>query len=62
MEAFLPPDLSPSVVRADLEQFGRDLGLEAFVQHENIFTATSEPTPVRVGPSARPQGVVVVPH
>ena len=62
MEAYLPPDLAPGVVRADLERFGRDLGLEAFVQHENIFTATSEPTPVRVGPSPNPRGAVVVPH
>jgi glycine cleavage system transcriptional repressor len=62
MEAFLPPDLSPGVVRADLERFGRELGLEAFVQHENIFTATSEPTPVRVGPAPNPAGPVVVPH
>jgi glycine cleavage system transcriptional repressor len=62
MEAFLPHDLSPVVVRAELARFGRDLGLEAFVQHENIFTATSEPTPVRVGPSSHPQGTVVVPH
>jgi predicted amino acid-binding ACT domain protein len=62
MEAYLPPDLAPGVVRADLELFGRDLGLEAFVQHENIFTATSEPTPVRVGPAPNPSGTVVVPH
>ncbi len=62
MEAFLPPDLAPGVVRADLERFGRDLGLEAFVQHEDIFTATSEPTPVRVGPSPNPAGAVIVPH
>ncbi len=62
MEAYLPPDLAPGVVRADLEKFGRDLGLEAFVQHENIFTATSEPTPVRVGAAANPAGSAVVPH
>jgi glycine cleavage system transcriptional repressor len=62
MEAYLPPDLAPGVVRADLERFGRDLGLEAFVQHENIFIATSEPTPVRVGPTPNPSGAVVVPH
>jgi glycine cleavage system transcriptional repressor len=49
MEAFLPPDLSPSTVRAELERFGSSLGLEAFVQHENIFLATTEPSPVRVG-------------
>ena len=53
MEAFLPPELSPATVRAELERFGRDHGLEAFVQHENIFLATTEPSPVRVGPGLR---------
>ena len=64
MEAFLPPHLSPAIVRAELERFGRDHGLEAFVQHENIFLATTEPSPVRVGPSLRQrqQGDAVVPH
>jgi glycine cleavage system transcriptional repressor len=62
MEAFLPPDLSPGTVRAELERFGRDHGVEAFVQHENIFLATSEPSPVRVGPPQRIQGDAVVPH
>lgn len=62
MEAFLPPDLSPGTVRAELERFGRDHGLEAYVQHENIFLATSEPSPVRVGPATYPQGDAVVPH
>ena len=62
MEAYLPADLSPGVVRADLERFGRALGLEAFVQHEDIFTATSEPTPVRVGPLLKPAVNAVVPH
>ena len=54
MEAFLPPDLAPATVRAELERFGRDHGLEAYVQHENIFLATSEPSPVRVGPVHKP--------
>ena len=62
MEAFLPPDLSPATVRAELERFGRDHGLEAYVQHENIFLATSEPGPVRVGPDLRTRGDAVVPH
>ncbi len=62
MEAFLPPDLPPGTIRADLERFGRDHGLEAYVQHENIFLATSEPGPVRVGQSHRTQGDRVVPH
>jgi glycine cleavage system transcriptional repressor len=62
MEAFLPPDLSPATVLAELDRFGRDLGLESFVQHENIFLATSEPSPVRVGPIPNPEGDAVVPH
>ncbi|MFO0909585.1 MAG: ACT domain-containing protein [Isosphaeraceae bacterium] len=64
MEAFLPPDLSPATVRAELERFGRDHGLEAYVQHEDIFVATSEPSPVRVGPglAQRSKGDAVVPH
>lgn len=63
MEAYLPPDLPPSTVRQELERFGKDLGLEAYVQHENIFLATSEPRPVRVGPTRHPEGAsVVVPH
>ena len=61
MEAFLPADLSPGVVRAELERFGRDLGLDVFVQHENIFLATSEPSPVRVA-VPNPRGDAVVPH
>ncbi len=62
MEAFLPPDLPPSEVRAELERYGRDLGLESFVQHENIFLATSDPRPVRVGPAPNPVGAAIVPH
>ena len=62
MEAFLPHDLAPGTLRAELERFGRGHGLEAFVQHENIFLATTEPRPVRVGPTHKIQGDAVVPH
>jgi glycine cleavage system transcriptional repressor len=62
MEAFLPPDLSPGVLREQLETFGREHGLDAYVQHENIFLATTEPSPVRVDTYPRPQGDAVVPH
>jgi glycine cleavage system transcriptional repressor len=63
MEAFLPPDLPPGTLRAELERFGRGRGLESYVQHENIFLATSEPRPVRVGPAPNPEGrPAVVPH
>lgn len=55
-EVFLPPELSPAEIRAELEDFGKELGLEAFVQHENIFLATTEPSPVRVGSARHPEG------
>lgn len=51
MEAFLPTDLQPAMVRTELERFGKTVGLEAYVQHENIFRATSEPNQVRVSAS-----------
>lgn len=56
MEAFLPPDLPPGTIQAELQNFGRERGLDAFVQHENIFLATSEPGPVRLGGVSRPAG------
>lgn len=49
MEAFLPSDLQPNTVRNELERFGKTVGLEVYVQHENIFRATSEPRQVHVG-------------
>ncbi|MFM1802372.1 MAG: hypothetical protein RJA81_1724 [Planctomycetota bacterium] len=48
MEAFLPSDLQPAMVRTELERFGKTVGLEAYVQHEDIFRATSEPSQVRI--------------
>ena len=65
MEVYLPRDLNPSTLRAELGQVGPRLGvgMEIYVQHENIFLATSEPRPVRVGPLADlPEGAAVVPH
>ena len=62
MEAYLPSELAPAMIRAELERFGRDSKFEAFVQHENIFVATTEPSPVRVGPALRNQGDAGVPH
>ncbi|GAC1345966.1 MAG: hypothetical protein NVSMB14_09100 [Isosphaeraceae bacterium] len=64
MEAFLPPEVSPAGVRAELDRFGKHLGLESYVQHENIFLATTEPRPVRVGPGREVlvEGQAVVPH
>lgn len=57
MEAFLPSDLPPGTIQAELKSYGDGRGLDAFVQHENIFLATSEPSPVRVG-ATRPSATV----
>jgi glycine cleavage system transcriptional repressor len=63
MEAFLPPDLPPGTIQEELNNFGRERALDAFVQHENIFLATSEPSPVRIGAVRTPGGdAAVVPH
>ncbi|RUL85529.1 glycine cleavage system protein R [Tautonia sociabilis] len=63
MEAYLPPELGPAELRGELEQFGAELGMEVYLQHENIFLATNEPRPVRVGSARNPEGSdVVVPH
>jgi glycine cleavage system transcriptional repressor len=55
MEAYLPPNLPPGEVRAELDDFGKVLGLESYVQHEAIFLATSEPSPVRVASARSPE-------
>jgi glycine cleavage system transcriptional repressor len=62
MEAFLPHDLTPGTIRAELERFGRDHKIEAYIQHENIFLATTEPSPVRVGLGVRTQGDALAPY
>ncbi|WP_337173362.1 ACT domain-containing protein [Paludisphaera sp.] len=56
MEALIPHDLTPAAIRSELERYGRAHKLEAFVQHENIFAATTEPSPVRIGAALRGQG------
>jgi glycine cleavage system transcriptional repressor len=62
MEALIPHDLTPGTIRAELERYGRDHKIEAYVQHENIFLATTEPSPVRVGHTARTQGDALASH
>jgi glycine cleavage system transcriptional repressor len=62
MEAMIPQDLTPETIRTELERFGRDQKIEAYVQHENIFLATTEPGPVRVGQAVRAQGENLAPH
>ena len=62
MEALIPHDLTPAAIRSELERFGRAHKLEAFVQHENIFAATTEPSPVRIGAALRSQGESLASH
>jgi glycine cleavage system transcriptional repressor len=62
MEAYLPAELAPAMIRSELARLSRDRKFEAFVQHENIFLATTEPSPVRVGNALRNQGDAGVPH
>lgn len=62
MEAYLPAELAPAMIRSELVRLSRDRKFEAFVQHENIFLATTEPSPVRVGTALRNQGDAGVPH
>jgi len=64
MEALIQHDLTPGTIRAELERYGRDHNIEAFVQHENIFLATTEPGPVRVNAAAfaRSQGDPLASH
>ncbi|MDG3003341.1 glycine cleavage system protein R [Paludisphaera mucosa] len=62
MEALIPHDLTPAAIRSELERYGRAHKLEAFVQHENIFAATTEPSPVRLGAALRSQGDSLASH
>jgi len=62
MEALIPHDLTPAAIRSELERYGRAHKLEAFVQHENIFAATTEPSPVRLGAALRSQGEPLASH
>lgn len=64
MEALIPHDMTPGSIRAELERYGRTHNLEAFVTHENIFAATTEPSPVRLGAplSPRSQGESLASH
>jgi len=55
MEALIPHDLTPASIRSELERYGRAHKLEAFVMHENIFAATTEPSPVRLGAPLGPR-------
>ncbi len=59
MEVFMPPDETPTAIRDEIVEFGREIGLDAYVQHENIFLATAEPRPVRIRSAPHRDGIAV---
>ncbi|MEX0718011.1 MAG: ACT domain-containing protein [Planctomycetaceae bacterium] len=52
MELAVPSGVDAVAVRRDVEALGVSGGLSAALQHENIFTATNDPRPVRVAAQA----------
>jgi glycine cleavage system transcriptional repressor len=53
LELDVPAGVDTRALAQQLEQEGRAIGLSAHLVHENIFVATNEPRPVRIG---RPPG------
>lgn len=48
MELAVPPGVDALALQRELEQLGSAVGLSASLQHEDIFSATNDPRPVRV--------------
>ena len=48
MELAVPMGVDSLALQSDLENLGQSTGLSATLQHENIFSATNDPRPVRV--------------
>lgn len=48
MELAVPPGVDALALQKELEQLGSASGLSAALQHEDIFTATNDPRPVRL--------------
>ncbi len=48
MELAVPKGVDALALQRELEQLGSAVGLSASLQHEDIFTATNDPRPVRV--------------
>lgn len=49
MELAVPTTVDVLALRPELEHLGRAVGLSVTMQHENIFAATNDPRPVRIG-------------
>ena len=53
MELAVPPGVDALALQRELEQLGSAVGLSAALQHEDIFSATNDPRPVRVAQRLR---------
>ena len=51
-ELAVPAGFNALKLQAEVEEMGGPIGLEATLQHENIFAATNNPRPVRVLPAS----------
>ncbi|MFN0051647.1 MAG: glycine cleavage system protein R [Planctomycetales bacterium] len=53
LELAIPMGVDALALRSELEQLGAPIGLSATLQHENIFAATNDPRPVKIGLARR---------
>lgn len=53
LELAIPPGVDILALQGELEQLGAPIGLSATLQHANIFAATNDPRPVRIGALGR---------
>ena len=53
MELAVPKGVDALALQRELEQLGSAVGLSAALQHEDIFTATNDPRPVRIAQRLR---------
>jgi predicted amino acid-binding ACT domain protein len=49
IEIDIAPQTDVRTIQDDLAAMGEEMGLSAYLQHENIFIATNDPRPVRTG-------------
>ena len=52
LEVQIPDGVDVPAMQSEIDWMGVEMGFSARLQHENIFIATNEPRPVRIGPSA----------
>ncbi|MFO1019080.1 MAG: ACT domain-containing protein [Planctomycetales bacterium] len=55
LELAVPTGIQIQKLQGEIEELGKAIGLSVTLQHENIFHATNDPRPVRIGVIARQQ-------